>query len=141
MQTDQLVFGGFPLGSDIEVIAALRHFLRESGRRPEQLDEVLGLHPRTVAAVAAGWLEPPGPLLRRLCVRLRIPRWAFHLTGAIVVGAEVDIAELAELLERRRRQRAGNPDQITDADLAVEAVEILLAIGEDEDASPERGSR
>jgi hypothetical protein len=139
LQTDQLVFGGFPLGSDIEVIAALRHFLRESGRRPEQLDEVLGLHPGTVAAVAAGWLEPPGPLLRRLCVRLRISRWAFHLTGAIVVGAEVGIAELAELLERRRRQRAGNPDQITDADLAVEAVEILLAIGED--ASPERGSR
>jgi hypothetical protein len=139
LQTDQLVFGGFPLGSDIEVIAALRHFLRESGRRPEQLDEVLGLHPGTVAAVAAGWLEPPGPLLRGLCVRLGIARWAFHLTGAIVVGADLGIAELAELLERRRRQRAGNPDQITDADLAVEAVEILLAIGED--ASPERGSR
>jgi hypothetical protein len=72
-------------------------------------------------------------------VRLRISRWAFHLTGAIVVGAEVGIAELAELLERRRRQLDGNPDQITDADLAAEAVEILLAIGED--ASPERGSR
>jgi hypothetical protein len=141
VQTDQLVFGSFPLGSDVEVIAALRHFLRESGRRPEQLDEDLGQHPGTVAAVAAGWLEPPGPLLRRLCVRLRISRWAFHLTGALVVGAEAGIAELAELLERRRRQRAGNPDQITDADLAVEAVEILLAIGEDEDASPERGSR
>ena len=141
MQTDQLVFGSFPLGSDVEVIAALRHFLRESGRRPEQLDEDLGLHPGAIASLAAGYLEPPGPLLRRLCQWLRIPRWAFHLTGALVVGAEVGIAELAELLERRRRQRAGNPDQITDADLAVEAVEILLAIGEDEDASPERGSR
>jgi hypothetical protein len=139
VQTDQLVFGSFPLGSDVEVIAALRHFLRESGRRPEQLDEDLGLHPGAIASLAAGYLEPPGPLLRRLCQWLRIPRWAFHLTGALVVGAEAGIAELAELLERRRRQRAGNPDQITDADLAVEAVEILLAIGED--ASPERGSR
>jgi hypothetical protein len=139
LQTQPLGLGGFPLGSDVEVIAALRHFLRESGRRPEQLDEDLRLDPGTVASVAAGWLEPSGPLLRRLCARLGIPRWAFHLTGAIVVGAEVGMAELAELLERRRRQLAGNPDQLTDTDLAVEAVEILLAIGEDEGASPGGG--
>jgi hypothetical protein len=129
----------YPAGSDREVIAAVRHFLRESGRRPERLDEDLGLQPGTVAALAAGYLAAPGPLLRRLCQGLRIPRWAFHLTGAIVVGAEVGIAELAELLERRRRYLSGNPDQITGTDLTVEAVEIVLAIGEDEDASPERG--
>ena len=137
------VFSRYPAGSDIEVIAALRHFLEETGRRPEELDESVGLLPGAVALLAAGYLEPSGPLLRRLCHQLRIPRWLFHLIGSIVAGAEVGHRDLEELVEKRRRQLAGNPDQITDADLTVEAVEILLALGEDSGGAgvSGRGSR
>jgi len=133
----------YPPGSDHELIAALRHFLRESGRRPEDLDERAGLHPGAVAALIAGYAEPSGPLLRRLCQALRIPRWLFHLIGSIVAGAEVGHSELEELVEKRRRQLAGNPDQITNTDLTVEAVEVLLALGEDSGGAwvSGRGSR
>jgi len=125
------VLSRYPAGSDVELIAALRHFLRESGRRPEELDARAGLHPGAVAALLAGCVEPSGPLLRRLCHELRIPRWLFHLVGSIIAGAEVGHRDLEELVEKRRRQLAGNPDQITDTDLTVEAVEILLALGKD----------
>ena len=121
----------YPAGSDRELIAALRHFLRETGRRPEELDARAGLHPEATAALLAGVVEPSGPLLRRLCHELRIPRWLFHLVGAVVAGAEVGHRDLELLVEKRRRQLAGNPDQLTDTDLTVEAVEVLLALGED----------
>jgi hypothetical protein len=132
-----------PAGSDREVIAAVRHLLRESGHRPEEIDERAGFLPGTVALLAAGYLEPSGPLLRRLCQVLRIPRWGFYLTGTVVAGAEVGFAELEELLERRRRQLAGNPEQVTDADLVVEAVEIILLATSEDAGSREagRGSR
>jgi len=132
VQADRQSFvSRYPAGSDVELIAALRHFLRESGRQPEELDERAGLHHGAVAALIAGCVEPSGPLLRRLCHELRIPRWLFHLVGSIVAGAEVGHRDLEELVEKRRRQLAGNPDQVTDTDLTVEAVEILLALGED----------
>jgi len=125
------VLSRYPPGSDVELISVLRHFLEEMNRRPQELDARAGLHPGTVAALLTGCVEPSGPLLRRLCQALRIPRWLFHLIGSIAVGAEVGHRDLEELVEKRRRQLAGNPDEITNTDLTVEAVEVLLALGED----------
>jgi hypothetical protein len=119
----------YPLRSDRELIAALRFCLEESGSRPETLDDRAGFHPGTVAALAAGYLDPPVALLRKLCEVLGIPRWLFHLLGVVADGADLGHDDFKHLLERRRRQRAGEPDVTTD--LVVEAVEIVSAIGED----------
>jgi len=119
----------YSAGSDRELIAALKFCLEESRLRPEALDDRAGFHPGTVAALAAGYLDPPVALLRKLCEVLGIPRWLFHLLGVVADGADLGHDDFKQLLERRRRQRAGEPDVTTD--LVVEAVEIVSAIGED----------
>lgn len=124
------IIGRYPVGSDIELIAALRYALERRGWRPEDLEQAAGLMPGAVGALLAGQAEPTGPMLRRICSALVIPRWLFHLTGAVVVGAE-SYEELQALLEKRQRKLAGNPEGISDTELIVEAVETLLAIGED----------
>lgn len=120
----------YPPGSDAEVIAALRQCLKELRLRPESLDERAGLMTGSVASFVAGFAEPPAPALRRLCEVLMIPRWLFHLLGTVVSGGDVGNNDLKRLLEERARRLAGECAP-TDVDLAVEAVEIVYALGED----------
>lgn len=130
--------GGYP-GSDTELIAALRLALETRRWRPEDLDRRAGLVPGATRLMMAGRLEPSWPALRKICRALVVPRWLFHLTGTVMVGADLGYGELKDVVRRRYQMLKGNAESVSGADLVIESVEILLAISEDLEATEHVG--